>query len=113
MTLHTITTHEAHCDGRLATACDAAHPDRPHTCPVRLAVPEQHDLAEALRAAHWGTVTLDGHQRHFCPSHKAQGRPLSPCPECVAGKHQNCNGETWDETADRIGTCPCATQGHP
>lgn len=34
------------------------------------------------------------------------------CPECVQGKHQNCDGTTWDPEADAPATCPCATAGH-
>jgi hypothetical protein len=32
------------------------------------------------------------------------------CPECRAGKHGNCDGTAWDETADRLVDCPC---NHP
>jgi hypothetical protein len=31
----------------------------------------------------------------------------SICPECVAGKHRNCNGDAWDEVNDRVTTCDC------
>lgn len=36
--------------------------------------------------------------------------PLKPCPECRAGKHDNCDGATWDDINDRPATCPCT---HP
>lgn len=36
----------------------------------------------------------------------------SPCPECVAGKHGNCDGTTWDQESDMYGACPCFDQGH-
>lgn len=42
-----------------------------------------------------------------------------PCPECRAGAHRNCDGTTWDSTADALTTCPCfaaaieAGEDHP
>lgn len=32
---------------------------------------------------------------------------VSPCPECRAGKHPNCGGDTWDDTRDSPAPCPC------
>lgn len=29
------------------------------------------------------------------------------CPECVAGKHVNCNGQALDPVTDQIVTCAC------
>lgn len=29
------------------------------------------------------------------------------CPECVAGKHRNCDGIALDETTDTFATCCC------
>jgi len=29
------------------------------------------------------------------------------CPECVAGKHGNCNGQAWDREKDEPTTCAC------
>jgi hypothetical protein len=29
------------------------------------------------------------------------------CPECIAGKHSNCDGTTLDERTDTIGDCLC------
>jgi hypothetical protein len=37
---------------------------------------------------------------------------LSACPECLAGKHGNCDGRTWDDEADAYTDCPCAKRGH-
>lgn len=34
------------------------------------------------------------------------------CPECVAGKHDNCDGTSWNPAADDIDACPCAKRGH-
>jgi hypothetical protein len=34
-----------------------------------------------------------------------------PCPECRAGKCQNCCGETLDEFDEMI-LCPCVGAGH-
>lgn len=28
-------------------------------------------------------------------------------PDCVVGKHQNCNGQGWDVTNDQPADCPC------
>jgi hypothetical protein len=36
-----------------------------------------------------------------------------PCPECAAGKHGNCDGNTWDNAKDDLAPCPCAKLGHP
>lgn len=30
-----------------------------------------------------------------------------PCPECDAGKHRNCRGDTWDFILDEPVPCPC------
>lgn len=35
-----------------------------------------------------------------------------PCPECMQGKHQNCDGGTWDEVHDEPAPCPCSEVGH-
>jgi hypothetical protein len=35
-----------------------------------------------------------------------------PCPECNAGKHQNCDNHTLDETTDELVPCPCSEAGH-
>jgi hypothetical protein len=35
-----------------------------------------------------------------------------PCPECLAGKHGNCDGTTWDTVADEPADCPCAANEH-
>jgi hypothetical protein len=29
------------------------------------------------------------------------------CPECVQGKHQNCDGQAWDFDADEPTGCGC------
>lgn len=34
------------------------------------------------------------------------------CPDCVQGKHGNCDGSTWNNTADQMGACPCAQKEH-
>lgn len=31
------------------------------------------------------------------------------CPECKAGKHDNCDGTAWDDQADEETACPCST----
>jgi len=30
------------------------------------------------------------------------------CPECKAGKHDNCDGTTWNDYNDAPATCPCS-----
>lgn len=37
---------------------------------------------------------------------------VRPCPECLAGKCGNCNGETWDIRYDAPTDCPCHEAGH-
>lgn len=34
------------------------------------------------------------------------------CPECLQGKHDNCDGSTWDSALDQPGLCPCYKAGH-
>lgn len=34
-------------------------------------------------------------------------RMVEPCPECKAGKHQNCDGTAWDTEKDAAVPCPC------
>lgn len=39
-------------------------------------------------------------------------RPIEPCPECGQGKHDNCDGTSWDVLADEETVCPCADADH-
>jgi hypothetical protein len=34
------------------------------------------------------------------------------CPECVQGKHGNCNGEAWDMLGDFPADCACGEVQH-
>lgn len=34
------------------------------------------------------------------------------CPDCLAGKHDNCDGSAWDLRSDASCPCPCAQAGH-
>lgn len=36
----------------------------------------------------------------------------TPCPECVAGKHQNCDGLSWDLEQDVQAICTCQARNH-
>jgi hypothetical protein len=38
--------------------------------------------------------------------------PVEPCPECSAGKCDNCDGTTWDNIKDERVPCPCHAAGH-
>lgn len=39
--------------------------------------------------------------------------PLPPiCPECLAGKCGNCNGQAWDHDADEPADCECGEEVH-
>lgn len=81
MTLHTVTLTKARCDGQLATACDALHPDRPHTCPATISIPSTEFVVDVLHAARWATVRdPGGHLRHFCPTHREQGLTVADPP---------------------------------
>lgn len=40
------------------------------------------------------------------------GSYVEPCPECVAGKHRNCDGRTLDHARDEFVPCPCRAAGH-
>jgi hypothetical protein len=87
MTLTTQTTYTVTCDGTLATACDASHPDRPHTCPASLTTPTTAALRDALAAGRWAITTLGGAvdsttARHYCPAHRRQATHDRPAPRC-------------------------------
>lgn len=34
------------------------------------------------------------------------------CPECRAGKHDNCHGDAWDNENDRPAICECWRLNH-
>ncbi len=38
--------------------------------------------------------------------------PDLSCPECRAGKHDNCDGTSWDWDADQGVVCPCWADNH-
>ena len=38
---------------------------------------------------------------------------VDACPECVAGKHPNCDGWAWSNAQDCYTSCPCWRGGHP
>lgn len=44
-----------------------------------------------------------------CAAH--HGGP-SPCPECRAGKHANCDGGAWDFERDEPCVCSCWEANH-
>ncbi|CAA9385046.1 MAG: hypothetical protein AVDCRST_MAG75-1228 [uncultured Propionibacteriaceae bacterium] len=33
-------------------------------------------------------------------------------PECVAGRHANCDGTTWDGNPDDVAPCACSCHTH-
>lgn len=37
---------------------------------------------------------------------------IEPCPDCKAGKHDNCTNEAFDPAADAVVPCPCAGRHH-
>lgn len=39
-------------------------------------------------------------------------RPRSECPECRAGKHDNCDGGAWDVDTDEAAVCECWEHDH-
>lgn len=46
------------------------------------------------------------------PSTLGVGQTLEACQECRAGKHDSCNGYTWNWSAYRPAPCPCETARH-
>ena len=32
---------------------------------------------------------------------------MNICPECVNGKHANCDGSAWNDEEDRLTSCQC------
>jgi hypothetical protein len=37
---------------------------------------------------------------------------VAECPECVQGKHGNCDGSAWCRAHDALELCPCAQNDH-
>lgn len=37
---------------------------------------------------------------------------MSTCPECVAGKHRNCDTTAWDHDTDQPTACACWANDH-
>lgn len=37
---------------------------------------------------------------------------IPTCPDCVQGKHSNCNGLSWNNTEDHLTSCPCYDNNH-
>jgi hypothetical protein len=42
----------------------------------------------------------------------AQTMLIEPCPECIQGKHINCDGTSWDQASDGPAPCPCYLNEH-
>lgn len=72
--------------------------------------PHRHTISELGVTARNGTLELDLRVSP-CPE-AITVQILAPCPECHAGKHDNCDGRTWDHAADDVAPCPCAKGGH-
>lgn len=34
------------------------------------------------------------------------------CPECLQGKHDNCDSSAWNMEADDLDVCACWKEGH-
>jgi hypothetical protein len=43
---------------------------------------------------------------------RLMSRSEQVCPECIQGKHTNCDGTTWDVDADAPTDCLCAVHDH-
>lgn len=61
-------------------------------------------LAALTRKGLWGDI---GRTEYGDQVVRFSTSPPPPCPECRAGAHANCDGTTWDATADALSTCPC------
>jgi hypothetical protein len=46
------------------------------------------------------------------PEPASDATAVAICPECQQGKHQNCEGQAWDDAADAPGPCACADPAH-
>lgn len=44
--------------------------------------------------------------------HNEAGDGSTFCPECKAGKHDNCLGDAWDNERDMPTTCACWRVDH-
>lgn len=73
-----------------------------------------HTSADLMPKAvpHQQSNTLLGVPRPTDPMDMVMGYWPDPCPECMQGKHANCDGFTWDERADAPTACPCEKRGH-
>jgi hypothetical protein len=94
--------------------------------------PSEHDLAEVAKFKAFleskgeraertkaligeGTVHVPGDSTALVQEMSEYQPPAKPprCPECVQGKHPNCDGYTWDDELDEPTACPCDVAGHP
>lgn len=63
----------------------------------------------AVGVVHPGSGLIDVRWRQ---EHEGSFPPPEACPECVQGKHGNCDGTAWDDKADAPTACPCEKRGH-
>lgn len=84
---------------------------------------QRTELAKERRTARrivvpweWPGKDFDGATLYGLPIQRRPGAAepfvdaLQDCPECMQGKHTNCNGITWDDAADEPTACPCGHQ---
>lgn len=95
MTRTAETTWTMVCDGTLATACDAAHPGRPHHCPETLTAADPLTLQRASTDARWLTSMVGTTEVHHCPAHRHQAHqaPATHPYDCGhATRRPGCGG---------------------
>lgn len=78
--------------------------------PADLLVPLAPGEAEARVSV---SITGDGRVMGLSEMGVTQMGTLYVCPECRAGKHQNCDGAAWDNDKDAPAPCACAALDHP
>lgn len=80
-------------------------------------------VAKLKRAAHYGWVAVSDPHIAFDPTVPTDSETypvtlsvdaiaVADCPECVQGKHLNCDATTWSERLDRAVPCPCHIRDH-
>lgn len=58
----------------------------------------------------WRLITIDGWLGEQTTERIRRHMGLSRwvCPECVQGKHSNCDGTAWDFELDQLTACGCS-----
>lgn len=81
---------------------DSDRPVEPASVPVL----DVHAPDQAIEAARYAAAVEEWSDARRATSYDPS------CPECVSGKHDNCDGTAWDSVRDRETACRCAVAEH-